>query len=193
MNQNEITVKINCTLDELHNILLDKGFSISKSFNMKDTYFIPTSLHTENLSSREILKSAILIRDLTWPSENKTLALLTHKQKEFDEFGNITFQKSTNCKVFDVVETENFIKCLNYKILMKLEETTNVYKKGNLELAVKDIKDGDNLIEVEATNEEEMNSVEKLINSINKLNIPIDTSNYFVKKAELALDKQLRK
>ena len=36
---------------------------------------------------------------------------------------------------------------------------------------------------------DELNTIDKLIKKINEINIPIYTDNYFVKKAEIELDK----
>ena len=67
-----------------------------------------------------------------------------------------------------------------------------VYKNGQLELAIKDVKNGDKLIEVETEESEELNTIDKLIRKVNELDIPIYTDNYFVKKAEIELDKVLK-
>lgn len=40
---------------------------------------------------------------------------------------------------------------------------------------------------------DEFDSIEKLINRVNQLDIPIYTDNYFVKKAEIELNKVLKK
>ena len=45
--------------------------------------------------------------------------------------------------------------------------------------------------EIEET--EELNTIEKLIQKVNEIGIPIYTDNYFVKKAEIELDKILNK
>lgn len=39
----------------------------------------------------------------------------------------------------------------------------------------------------------EFDSIEKLINRVNQLDIPIYTDNYFVKKAEIELNKVLKR
>ena len=62
----------------------------------------------------------------------------------------------------------------------------------NLSLAIKDVKNGDKLIEVETEESEELNTIDKLIRKVNELDIPIYTDNYFVKKAEIELDKVLK-
>ena len=59
------------------------------------------------------------------------------------------------------------------------------------ELAIKNVINGDNLIEVET--DDKCETIEKLIEKINKINIPINIDNYFVKKAEIELEKILTK
>ena len=59
-------MKVNCEMKELCKILEDKGFKIVDRFTMNDIFMIPNSLKTKikDLTSREILKEAILIRDI---------------------------------------------------------------------------------------------------------------------------------
>ena len=73
---------------------------------------------------------------------------------------------------------------------MNIVENDIVYGKDDFEIAIKDIQDGDNLIEVETVaNNKEINTIEKLKKQIIDIQIPIDTTNFFVKKAEIELDK----
>ena len=74
---------------------------------------------------------------------------------------------------------------------MNIKEEDIVYEKDGFELAIKNINNGDKLIEIEET--EELNTIEKLIQKVNEIGIPIYTDNYFVKKAEIELDKILNK
>ncbi len=74
---------------------------------------------------------------------------------------------------------------------MCIKEDDIVYEKDGLQLAIKDIKNGDKLIEIETEDNDDLNTIDKLIQRINKLDIPIYTDNYFVKKAEIELDKVL--
>ena len=64
--ENEITVKIKCEINELCTILENKGFNIVDKFTMNDIFMVPNFMRKEihNLTSREILKKAILIRDI---------------------------------------------------------------------------------------------------------------------------------
>ena len=76
---------------------------------------------------------------------------------------------------------------------MCIKEDDVVYEKDGFQLAIKDISNGDKLIEVETNANDEFDSVEKLINRVNQLDIPIYTDNYFVKKAEIELNKVLKR
>ena len=76
---------------------------------------------------------------------------------------------------------------------MNIKEDDIVYKKDGFKLATKDIKNGDKLIEIEMEENEELDTIEKLIQKINEIEIPIYTNNYFVKKAEIELNKILKR
>ena len=57
----------------------------------------------------------------------------------------------------------------------------------------KDIKNGDNLIEVETDRESYCATIDELIEMINEIEIPIYTDTFFVKKAEIELNKVLKR
>ena len=76
---------------------------------------------------------------------------------------------------------------------MNIKENDVVYEKDGFQLAIKDIKNGDNLIEIETEETKDLDSIEKLIQKVNEIEIPIYTDNYFVKKAEIELEKKLGK
>ena len=75
---------------------------------------------------------------------------------------------------------------------MKIKENDIVYGKDDLQMAIKDIENGDKLIEVEIVEgNSELDTVDKIKCKINELQIPIDTNDYFIKKAEVELSKVL--
>lgn len=66
---------------------------------------------------------------------------------------------------------------------MNIKESDIVYGKEDFEKAIKDIENGDNLIEVETvSNNDNIDTIGKLKTLIINLQIPVDTSNFFVKK-----------
>ena len=77
---------------------------------------------------------------------------------------------------------------------MNIKESDIVYGKEDFEKAIKDIENGDNLIEVETvSNNDNIDTIEKLKTQIINLQIPVDTSNFFIKKAEIELDKIIKR
>lgn len=187
----EITVKIKGNLKEFYKIIERKNFKIVDKFSMNDSYFIPEKLKLSEMSTREILSNAILIRDIRDKISGETVKKITFKIKQFDEDGNIVNQSAINCNVYEVKEAKKLFEAIGYKQIMNIYEEDIVYEKDGFQLAIKDIKNGEKLIEVETEKSEELNTIDKLIKKINEINIPIYTDNYFVKKAEIELDKIL--
>ena len=194
--ENEITMKVNCEISKLCRILEDKGFKVVDRFTMNDIYMIPNTLKSKikNLTSREIIKDAILIRDIKDKlSDNKTKKI-TFKKKEFNKSGDILSQESINCNIFNIDEAVNLFQAIDYYRIMNIIENDTVYGKEDFEIAIKDIKNGDNLIEIETvSNNDHINTMGKLKSQIINLQIPVDTSNFFVKKAEIELNKILKR
>ena len=194
--ENEITMKVNCEMKELCKILEDKGFKIVDKFTMNDIFMVPNALKTKikDLTSREILKDAILIRDIEDQISDKKTKKITFKKKEFSKDGDILSQEAINCDILNIDEAVNFFQAIHYYKIMNIKERDIVYGKNDFEIAIKDIKNGDNLIEVETvSNNVNIDTIEKLKKQIIKLQIPVDTSNFFVKKAEIELDKIIKR
>lgn len=190
---NEITIKIKCELNEFYKIIEAKGFKIINRFSMDDTYFIPEETDIDKLSIRDILSKAVLVRDIIGKTSNKRTKLITFKIKNFDKAGNILNQESVNCNISETEDAKKLLKVIGYKEIMNIKEDDIVYEKDGFELAIKDIKNGDNLIEIETEETKDLDSTEKLIQKVNEIEIPIYTDNYFVKKAEIELEKKLEK
>ena len=194
---NEITVRITCTLQEMCNILKNKGFSIVDKYNLEDIYYTKKDVHISKENAREILKKCVLIRKVTQfiPQDFKksyTELKLTLKNKPIDNDGTIIKQEKIECKIKDTEQGKEFIKALEYKELMTIKEKDIVYEKDHLKLAIKDIENGENLIEIETIEDNsDFDTTDKLIKKINELKIPINTEDYYVKKAEIELKKSL--
>ena len=148
--ENEITMKVNCEMKELCEILEDKGFKIVDKFTMNDIFMIPNALKSKikDLTSREILKNAILIRDIENQLKGNKSKKITFKKKDFNKNGDILCQQSINCDILNIDEAVNFFKAINYYKIMNIKESDIVYGKEDFEIAIKDIENGDNLIEV---------------------------------------------
>ena len=184
---NEITVKIKGTLQDLYTILEEKHFKKIEMFSINDTYFIPQNLEMNKLATREILTKAILVRDITRKMpEMKYERTLTVKKKEIDLDGNIINQSSIDCEVLDIGIAKSFVEAIGYKSIMTIREDDIVYEKDDFELAIKNIVNGDKLIEIETNDKNPaFNTIEKLKRKLTEID------NYFVKKAEIESDKIL--
>lgn len=190
---NEITVKIRMELNSFYELLESKGYSINNKFSMDDTYFIPKNLEIDIMSSREILSKAILVRDIINETKNKRDKKITFKKKQIDNEGNILSQEAINCDILEVEDAKKLLREIGYKEIMNIKENDIVYEKNGFKLAIKDIKDGDNLIEIETEENENLDTIEKIKQKIIEEKIPIYTDNWFVKKAEIELDKILKR
>lgn len=190
---NEITVKMKCKLNEFYKIVEEKGFKVVDKFSMDDTYFIPETLNLDKMKTREILSKAVLVRDIRRQMPSRIIKQITFKIKNFDEYGNILSQESVNCDILETEDAKKLLKAIGYKEIMNIKEDDIVYEKDGFQLAIKDIKDGENLIEIETEENNDLDTIEKLIQKVKEIEIPIYTDNYFVKKAEIELNKILNR
>lgn len=183
---NEITVKVNGSFDKVIEILVNKGFEISDKFSLEDSYFIPKNIDVNKMSIREILSNAVIVREV---GRDKVLVF---KKKEIDNKGNILKQEKIECNILNIDDAKRFMEAIGYKELMEIDEDDICYSKDGLGLVLKNVRNGDNLIEVETIEEEGLSTAEDLKEKVLELRLPIDRSNFFVKKAEEELKKIIR-
>lgn len=188
--QNEITVKVKCEINDIKCLLNEKGFKITGYFNMKDIYYVPKSLKLNDKSNREILSSCILLRYIK--TNDGIIKRLTFKDKEYNSNGEIIKQKAINCGVYSITDANNFLKSIGYKKLMSIKEEDTVFNKDDIELCVKEVSDY-TLIEIEEKDSIGLRTTNEIIDTLKKLSLPIEENNYFVKKAEIELDKIINK
>ena len=190
---NEITLKIKNNVKDFEDILKHKKFNVIDEFTLDDTYLIPKKLEIENISAREILANAVIIRNINDKTYKRNIKLVTFKSKEINDNGDIISQKSTNCEITDIKAAKELFYEIGYKEIMQIKENDKVYEKEEFQIAVKDIINSDSLIEIETSEKEDLDTIEKIKEKLKKLNLPVDTSNYFVKKAEIEINKILNK
>ena len=191
-DNNEITVKVLSSKEELINNLKQKGFSPGRTFMLDDYYFIPNELNISKLTTREIISKCILIRNI-FDNNNIYKKKITYKIKEFNNNGDILNQKAINCDIYDIKQAKLLLEAIGYHQIMNIKEDNIIYFKDNLELAIKDIKNGDILIEIETVPNSNLDTIDKLKNTITNLKIPILPNEFFIKKAEIELNKIINK
>lgn len=192
-DSNEITIKATCQLDELLKSLEDKGFERIKTVTLDDFFMVPNDLDIDKMTTRDILSKAVLVRGLYAPDGKELDHLLTFKRKQFDENGDILSQDSINCGIKSVEDACSLMKAINYKELMRIIENEYIYQNDELQLEVKDIVDGDLLMELETGENPKYNTIEKLKQAVIDYEIPIEPDKYFIKKAEDRLNQILNR
>lgn len=94
--ENEITVEVNCNLEQLEKILTDSNFDIKEKYKIKDIYMLDKNYKTNN-DYLETLKHSVLIRHIIEKEkETKTIA---YKYKEYNEDKEIIKQGKINCNI----------------------------------------------------------------------------------------------
>lgn len=188
--ENEITVRAKCSINEIISLLASKSFKMEDKFTVIDTYYISNGLNLNNLTINEMPKEYILLRNIkqyygknfnNFYKEFK----ITYKYKEISTNGDIINQRKYDCLIKKLKEGKNLLKALGYKRLFDIKENTVVYSKDNIKIEIKNIEDKEILLELEANRK--LNTINKLKQEIKKLDIPIDESNFFIKKAEIKL------
>ena len=188
---NELTIKVISRKEELIKILTDKEFKRGREFSLDDYYFIPNNIDKDKLSTREILSKAIIIRYIV--DEDKIIQKITFKRKNIDEKGNILTQNAINCDITDINDAKRLFEAIGYSEIMNIKENDIIYYKNNFELALKFVKNGDLLIEIETEENTEWDTIDKIKKIIDELDLPIEKNNYFIKKAENELNKILKR
>ena len=187
--ENEITIRILCSKEELIKHLEEKGLKKGRKFRLDDHYLIPKTLKIEELTIREILSKAVIVRNID--NDGKIVNKITFKKKIINEKGEIVSQTATSCEVLDYTEGIRLFEELGYYEIMNIIEDDSIYYNDKIELAIKDIYNGDLLIEIETN--KNIQTIEELKGRIERLEIPFEKDNYFVKKAEERLWKLLNK
>ena len=185
--ENEITIRILCSKEELIKHLEEKGLKKGRKFRLDDHYLIPKTLKIEELTIREILSKAVIVRNID--NDGKIVNKITFKKKNINEKGEIVSQAATSCEVMDYTEGIRLFEELGYYEIMNIIEDDIIYYNDNIEIAIKDVYNGDLLIETETNNN--ITTIEELKEIIESLEIPFEKDNYFVKKAEERLGKVL--
>ena len=185
--ETEITVLVKTDYNTLKRELEKNGFQLIKEYEVKDDYMISNDVNLSNLTKLEILQKCILVRDVV-NIEKKLL----YKYKKYDSNGDIIEQGKVECPVLDINNAIVFMKSINYKQLFKIYDKCLVFANKETELIVQLVNDKYIFIEMESICDHikrKYNSIDELKEDLNRYNLPIDNSNYFVKKAELILNE----
>lgn len=83
------------------------------------------------------------------------------------------------------------MEAIEYKKIFQIYDKCIVFTNEEIDLIVQLVNDEYIFIEIETNNK--YTNIEELKEIINEYNLPIDKTNYFVKKAEIMLKKVLKR
>lgn len=184
---NEITVRANCSLEQLEKEIKDFGFVENNRYYFSDIFLIPNEIDILKENTRDILKKAVLLREGKGITTNKNSKKIVFKKKVLNENGEIISQSAEKCRIEDIQDAKNLFLAIGYKELMKTMELHIAYIKDDTLLVVKDTKNLGIILEIETS--KKYNTIDKLTQLLKSMNLSVDLTNLFVKKAEEELDK----
>ena len=186
--ENEITVEVDTSLEELISILESKGFQLKEKYDLNDIYLINKNDKKGDYLS--MLNKCILIRHII--EENEETKMLTYKYKEYNENKEIIKQGKVKVKIDDIDNSKLLFEKLNFEELIRINDHMLVYATDKDELVIQSVNDKHIYIEIE----DKCNYADRVYNSIDEMkkvitlnSIPIKGDNYFVKKAEIELQE----
>lgn len=189
--ETEITVLVKTDYETLKKELKTYGFQEKEKYIVNDVYLIDGTIDILKMKSLDILKNCVLVRDIVGIEKD-----LLYKYKKFDTNGDIIEQGKVECPIIDVDKAIQFMKMIKYKKLFNIVDNCVVFANDTTELVVQLVNSKYIFIEMESKCEyikKEYKNVNDLKNELCRYNLSIDSSNFFVKKAEIILNEILKK
>ena len=189
--ENEITVLVNDSFENLHHSLVKNDFIIKDKYVTNDIYMIDKNIDLSKLDTLDILKKCVIVREITGIKK-----VLLYKYKEYDKNGNILVNGKIECPIEDINKAIEFMKTINYDILIQICDNCTEYINDEIELIVQEVNNKYLFFEAEEECryiDKKFSSIEELKDTINKYDLPFKKDNYFVKKAEIILNEKLNR
>lgn len=190
--ENEITVEVDTSLDNLINTIEGKGFKLKEKYDLKDIYLINKKDKENDYLS--MLNKCVLIRHII--EDDKETKMLTYKYKEYNENKEITKQGKVKVKIDDIDNSKLLFEKLGFEELIRINDHLLVYATDKDELIIQNVNDKHIYIEIESKCDyanRVYNSIEEMKSVIINNAIPIKDNNFFVKKAEIELQERYGK
>ncbi len=188
MSNNEITVRAKYTDEKLDEFLSESGFRELNKYYFTDVFLIPSEINIYNNNVRDILKKAILLREAKGITSNKNSKKITFKQKNINEDGEIISQSAIKCSIDSIEDAKKLFCAIGYREIMKIKEIHSTYEKDHFKLIIKKNIDN-NYTLIEAEINEYYKTIDELKKKINEIKECVDLSDFFIKKAEIELQR----
>jgi len=196
MEQIEITVTVNNTLEEIDTILKKQNFKLIRRSRIEDKYMTQHSSLLSEDNIIEILKTCVLIRFLN-VNNKKIFKKITYKNKKYKN-NTVISEEKINVNIDDIEKAEQLFLVLGFENIVNVNYDVIVYEKDGFELAFQNVEGLGLLLEYESrfdysdsTDEEILQEKNKMLREIRKLNISIG-NDYDIKKAQELILKSLK-
>ena len=182
MEEKEICLKSNVSFEEIKNIMFDIGFKVQEDFQMNDIYMINKDVDISLDNKDIIFKDNILVRETVGKR-----TLLVNKIKKLDDNGVVIGERKVKCPIADSLSGYNFLCSIGYKKVFELKDHNLLVTNVVNEIYIQDVERLGTYIEMEQKNlllkNTNGDTIEELVNTIKKYNLPLDYSDISVKKA----------
>lgn len=185
--ENEVTVEISYTVEELKSLLKKNNFKLKETYDVNDIYMIDKNYLKEK-DHLKLLNHSLLLRHIIL--ENKEKKLITKKEKVYNKQQEIIKQSKVDLKVQSLEEAKTFLEALNYQELIRINDHLLVYANDEDELCIQIVNNKHIYIEIESNCEfidKVYNTAKEMKEVFKKYDIKIKNNNYFAKKAEIEL------
>ena len=190
MENLEITVKVDYSLNELLDHLTTNKFRFHQSFRCIDIFMVKKE-DLNNINSYEDMNKCLILRELLL--KEKVLRKILKKEKEFDREGRIIRNIQREIEVNNIPNERKRLEQEGYVELMRMDDYCYTFSKKNHEFIIEYVAPIGTFIEFEDRNFyshlRNGESIEELIELFDTFNIKYDNSDYFIKKSWLLYNK----
>lgn len=191
MKETEITVEVFDDIKSVTKNLKSLGFEMIEKYKINDYYFSKFSnAELKQFDYANIIKNSFLVRDIV---DNNPKVLLTYKDKTLDDNGNVVSEQKVVSKVNDLHNTLEILKLAGLNCWIELKQTMWVFKRGNVEFILQEVKNLGNYVEYEETSEMKnltgQQKIEIMLNTLKGLGLNLG-NDYSVKKVYLKFLKE---
>ena len=191
MQELKICLKTNASLDTLRENLLNQGFYVQEEFQLNDIYMVDTKTEISLENSDQIFSNYLLIREKVGQKSS-----LVFKKKETNEKGEIQ-RTTTNCPIVSCYDAYNLMKELGYKKLLNLNVHNILFSNDVHEIYLQDVEELGVYIKMMQKNikinHNNGDTIEEMINNLNKYDLPIIDYNQLSKKSYDMFKKRIEK
>ena len=117
---NEVTLRIKGNIENFKEKLIEKGYEEFGHFILNDIFMIPNNLKISEMSTREIISKAVIIRKVEVIDKREIKQDLVYKIKKFNDKGEILEQTSIRLKILDCDDAEKFMTAIGYEKIMNI-------------------------------------------------------------------------